>query len=372
MAGTVSPDDPQITISGSVANLQYTQGNGPSEADAFMVSGKFLENSGISVSVTAPFQLATAADGTYAQSINISATNGEVDFVDVFVRLAAGQPLGDYAETVTATAAGAPSKTLNVTGSVLAAASCAPVGSIIITEIMQNPNAVADSAGEYFELYNTTSTDIDIESWIIKDDATASEMHTIATSLVVPANGYIVLGISATGNGGYTPDYVYSNISLANAIDGLIIQCGETAIDTVIWDNGATFPYPTGASMELSMTALNATANDDGANWGEATTPFGDGDLGTPAKANDFTLSLNRSQKLEFSLYPNPATSGTLNINSYNGETFDIEIYSSLGQQVISQKSVTNSINIYNLTTGLYIVKISQGDASQTKKLVVK
>ncbi len=90
------------------------------------------------------------------------------------------------------------------------------------------------------------------------------------------------------------------------------------------------------------------------------------------ADIGELTLSTSSLNKVEFSLYPNPATTGTLNINSSNGAEFDVEVYSTLGQRVISQKAVTNTINIDSLTTGLYIVKISQGDASQTRKLVVK
>ena len=36
-------------------------------------------------------------------------------------------------------------------------------GEVIVNEIMQNPAAVGDSAGEWFELYNTTGADIDIK-----------------------------------------------------------------------------------------------------------------------------------------------------------------------------------------------------------------
>ena len=61
------------------------------------------------------------------------------------------------------------------------------VGDIIITEVMQNPSAVSDANGEYFELHNTTGSSIDLLNWVVRDDATASETHTIASSVVVPA-----------------------------------------------------------------------------------------------------------------------------------------------------------------------------------------
>ncbi|KQC32622.1 hypothetical protein AAU57_04240 [Nonlabens sp. YIK11] len=374
VAGTVTADDPQVTISGNVDNLQYTEGNGPSTADSFTVSGLFLDASGINVAVNAPFEVALVEDGTYSTSVDIPSVDGGVDFVDVFVRLSAGQTLGEFTGTVTATANNAPDDTLDITGSVLASATCAPVGSIIITEVMQNPSAAGnDPNGEYFELYNTTANDIDIQSWVISDDNQAAETHTIATSVIVPAGGYIVIANSATPNGGLTPDYTYGNdISLGNGTDGVIISCGATVIDQVIWDNGVTFPDPTGASMELMSNAFTAELNDDGTNWVTATTPYGDGDLGTPGAPNGATASNESQSVLQFSMYPNPATSGTLNINVTNGGSVDVEIFSTLGQRVVNQKAVTTSVNISGLNTGLYIVKLTQGEASQTRKLVVK
>ena len=46
---------------------------------------------------------------------------------------------------------------------------CPNVGDVIVTEIMKNPSAVNDSEGEYFEVYNTTGADIDMQGWDITD-----------------------------------------------------------------------------------------------------------------------------------------------------------------------------------------------------------
>jgi len=87
-------------------------------------------------------------------------------------------------------------------------------------------------------------------------------------------------------NGGYVCDYVYSGMSLGNSSDEVIIEYGRTIIDSVGYDNGATFPDPNGSSMELNPAYMNYIDNDDGTNWYEAATPFGDGDNGTPGSAN--------------------------------------------------------------------------------------
>ncbi|HKJ27516.1 MAG TPA: lamin tail domain-containing protein, partial [Anaerolineales bacterium] len=71
---------------------------------------------------------------------------------------------------------------LMFTGTVSASPSQAPAysvaGDVIINEIMQNPNAVFDSAGEWLELYNTTGADIDLNGWTIQDNDI--DTHVIA------------------------------------------------------------------------------------------------------------------------------------------------------------------------------------------------
>jgi hypothetical protein len=151
---------------------------------------------------------------------------------------------------------------------------------------MQNPSAVSDSDGEWFEVHNTTETGIDIDGWTILDNDIDYHVISNGGPLVVPAGGFLVLGINDdfTTNGGVNVDYQYSNIFLANGSDELVmLDVGGAEIDRVEWDNGATFPDPNGASMSLINPALD---NNVGANWCESVTPFGSGDRGTPGSEN--------------------------------------------------------------------------------------
>ncbi len=158
---------------------------------------------------------------------------------------------------------------------------------IIITEIMQNPAAVSDGSGEWFELYNSTDADIDLNGWTIADNDSDSHVINNGSPLVIPAGAYLVLGNNADSNtnGGAPVAYSYgSDMFLSNSSDELIVlDGGLTEVDRVEWDNGATFPDPTGASM--SLAALNLD-NALGENWCTSVTPFGIGDRGTPGSEN--------------------------------------------------------------------------------------
>tara|TARA_B110000459_G_scaffold126810_1_gene139155 strand:+ start:2940 stop:4613 length:1674 start_codon:yes stop_codon:yes gene_type:complete len=174
-------------------------------------------------------------------------------------------------------------------------------GDLVITEIMQNPAGVSDDFGEWVEVYNTTASDIDLINWILRDQPGSSQnIATISTSIIVPAGGYISLGRggdtdpdSAAYNGGFTHDYVYdSNFLMSNGSDEVILEAPNgTVIDEVYYDNGSTYPDPSGSSMQLDAGSFNSTANDTGSNWCEGTDVYGSvngiEDKGTPGALNN-------------------------------------------------------------------------------------
>ena len=162
-----------------------------------------------------------------------------------------------------------------------------PAVAVVINEILQNPGAVADGSGEWFELFNDTPDPLNVNGWTIRDNGSNNHVIDNGGPLEIPAGGFLVLGNNDNpgSNGGVAVDYRYSNFFLGNSSDALILlDTSLTEIDRVEWDNGATFPDPTGVSMALKAPSLD---NNVGANWCESQTPFGDGDLGTPGAAND-------------------------------------------------------------------------------------
>ena len=259
------------------------------------------------------------------------------------------------------------------------APTCPAVGSVIITEIFQNPSAVADNSGEYFEVYNTTGSPIDLLGWILKDTSSTSETHTIETSVVVPANGYAVLGVNTdvnTNGGVANVSYSYgSNYYLGNGSDDIVLECGGTIIDIVEWDGGTEFPDPTGKSMELATNKYTATDNDMGANWAEATAEIvKDGDLGTPGAVNSFVLSVNKDSILGFATYPNPITNKRFTISSSNADLKEVSIFNVLGKEVFSTSfsGLNKNIDVSAITSGVYILKVTEAGKTATKKLVVR
>jgi len=174
-----------------------------------------------------------------------------------------------------------------VCAAVLSLATIAPAqASIIINEIMQNPNAVFDSDGEWFELFNAGLTTVDIDGWTIRDNDIDSHVINNGGPLVILSGGFLVLGRNAdpAANGGVTVDYQFSGIAIANSADELVLLDGSLVeIDRVEYDGGPLFPDPTGASMALTDPLAD---NNVGSKWATSISTFGDGDLGTPGRCN--------------------------------------------------------------------------------------
>ena len=159
-------------------------------------------------------------------------------------------------------------------------------GEVIVTEVMQNPAAVGDSAGEWFELTNLAAIDLDLTGCTIGG---TNDSDHIIQSLGIAAGSHVVISrdANAAANGGVNAHYAYSGLTLGNGADGISLSCAGILIDAMAWDDGATFPDPNGASMQLAPGSHSAAANDAGANWCAASSPFGAGDLGTPGAPND-------------------------------------------------------------------------------------
>lgn len=181
----------------------------------------------------------------------------------------------------------------------------APVmGGIVINEIMANPDSVADSAGEYVELFNYGTTPIDLQNWIIADNF---GVDTIKTSLVVPGGGYVLLGANADPalNGGIQVDFDFkSDIALANTADRFTLKDPTgTTIDSVAYVSG-------GVSVGASRGVMDPSAdnsNVNGANWIVQTSVYNTRDKGTPRAQNDGYIAPAGSASAA-GLAPAPAT----------------------------------------------------------------
>jgi hypothetical protein len=256
--------------------------------------------------------------------------------------------------TVTPTPTSSDTPTVTPTFTATPTPSTARPGDVIINEIMQNPKAVSDTNGEWFELYNATAAAIDLNGWTIRD--LGSDFHRILAGgpLWLSAHGYLVLGRNANPatNGGVTVDYQYSNFILGNDADAIILADGlGTEIDRVAYDGGATFPDPDGASMALIVPERD---NALGSNWRAAFTrwPGSAGDYGSPGAVNP----IPPSAQIEGHVYED------LNGNRHRDQDEpgipDVLITLSAGRT--THTSIRGWYGFFDLPAGTYVITETQ------------
>lgn len=255
---------------------------------------------------------------------------------------------------------------------------CPLQNAIVISEIMQNPDAVKDDEGEYFEVYNSTDIPVDLKGWTIRTN-TAEDV--IENSLIVPARGYAVLGKNAdsTTNGGVVVDYQYSaSLFLNNSSGSISITCSNDVFDTVIWNNDANFPSFKGKSMELAVEKHTALDNDLAENWLEASFKIdvtnAVSDFGSPGRRNDFTLTIKDNLDIPFSVYPNPVTNKKFSVVTSLNTLKKLVLFNVLGEKVYAEDffDANKTISIPHVKTGIYLLKVIENRQVITRKIIVK
>lgn len=87
---------------------------------------------------------------------------------------------------------------------------------------------------------------------------------------------------------------------------------------------------------------------------------------------DEATNSLNQNNIAGLKVYPNPLTGNVLNITSDNNADKTVAVYDVLGKQVLTAQVINGTVNVSALTSGVYIVKVTEEGKTATKKLVVR
>lgn len=80
-------------------------------------------------------------------------------------------------------------------------------------------------------------------------------------------------------------------------------------------------------------------------------------------------LSTDEVSINDFKVYPNPATDYITISSQHNIDA--VEIYNTLGQSIFRKEQDVNTINVQDIESGIYLLKIYSGKSSVSKKIVV-
>jgi len=252
---------------------------------------------------------------------------------------------------------------------------------ISITEIMPDPSMVSDSYGEWFEIFNSTDTSININGWIIKD--LDDDYHIIGSEgleVIIEPGEYVVMARNDNQslNGGVSVGYQYSNFTLSSNDEIILTNSSGAILDEVHYTD--SWAYDNGVSMEIHDIELD---NGIYENWFSSIAQYGNGDYGTPGAS---WQSLNVSDifqilKPQFSLmgaFPNPFNSSTsIKFNVFNSGKYFIKAYTlngsfaeTLFEGALEPGSHDFQWVVRNKPSGIYLIKMESTIAKEVKKVL--
>ena len=168
----------------------------------------------------------------------------------------------------------------------LAADSPEDVGDLVISEFMAEPQEVPNYTGEWFELYNASGTELDLNGLVVRGDTDAG--FTVSGELLVAAGDFVVFGVGDCDdyttcganeyNGGVDVDYLYdrADMSMDETGDTLRIVFNSVNIDQVIWDS-TDWQVQKDYAFQANTNAYNLEwANDLYNNWCSSDALYGE------------------------------------------------------------------------------------------------
>lgn len=218
---------------------------------------------------------------------------------------------------------------------------------IIITEYMVDPSAVSDANGEWIEVYNMTSTPIDLTGWSISDDSTAHLITAAEVGATIAANSYglICKESDASINGNIIGCDYKASIELSNTGGAITLK-----------DDSSTPKAIFIAGYYLSAVVAGKSIYFDGTTWNiENRVTYNGTDYGTPG-ADPFVPDISSavvndglSADVDFTSSTNTLSANWDGFSDDNLDHYEYAIGTTIGGNDVkdwtstSEKSLTES-----------------------------
>ncbi len=250
---------------------------------------------------------------------------------------------------------------------------------IILSEINYKSSADAD-AGDWIELKNTGTSQVDLSGWTFSDSENA-HLFVLPSGTVLPASGYLVLYSDAAKFTSRFPNV--DNITgpftfgLSSTGEALRLFDGSGRLyQSLVYDVAA--PWPQGAAgngYTLELVDQNENFS-DGSNW---TIGCIEGSPGGPLTYPCTTTGIvSVEEQVEVKLFPNPSSGKfTIYVTSPGQENplIGLEIFNVVGERLYATSSMHEptpmDIDIPQVPDGIYAVKIYLREKIITHKLII-
>jgi hypothetical protein len=195
------------------------------------------------------------------------------------------------------------------------------------------------------------------------------------------ATGTFVLGVLNGSGGTAAPSYITNDLNI-NTTYLVVVKYDLSANTASLFINptpGGTEPAVANASNNTGTSAAPAQiAGFVIREGGSATSGTGNVEVDeikvntTWASVTGTTLKVNENTIAGLKIYPNPVTNGTLFIETSSNAEKAVTIFDVLGKQVLNTIISNSSVNVANLRSGVYVIKVTEEGKTVSRKLVIE
>ena len=370
-----------------IDGLGYVLGNSSVVVESFNASGINLTDD---ITISFPQGFEGSLDNTTFSSNNITldASGGSVSATTIYVKLSDGLTLGNYNDNISITSAGATNVDLPVDGNVFAD----PFVSNLAQDLFISEYAEGGSSNKYLEIYNPTDQAVDLSNYAIasvSNDPTIVGWHEYFEPFEAGAS-------IASGE-----TYVWANSGSAQTILDQAEISGEEGKAYFNGDDGYALAKGTSESYVI-LDIIGDFNGDPGDGWSVAGVADATKDKTLVRKSsvtqgnNDFTASAGTTTEnsewivydkdtftyigthtfsifdfgnLSVKVYPNPVQT---NLN-FSGLMTPVQatVFDMLGKRQL-QSEVTNTLDVSQLKSGLYMVEIRNENSAKVFNILKK
>ena len=258
--------------------------------------------------------------------------------------------------------------------------------------------AEGSSNNKYLEIYNPTSSTIDLSAYAypsVSNAPTTAGEHEFWNTFdegasIAPGDVYIIAHGSADDAIKALADEFYTYLS--NGDDGfalvlgtednftVIDVIGQNITDTNYADPGTAWDVAgiTNATKDKTLVR-KASVTQGNTNWASsAGTTAADSEWivydvdtwgylgGAPGSA----LSIDTTEQFRFTLFPNPVSSNIVTISGIAGVKKAV-LHDLMGR-VVLETEIDNQLNVSGVNSGIYLLELTSGGKKATKKLIIQ
>jgi hypothetical protein len=203
-------------------------------------------------------------------------------------------------------------------------------------------------------------------TWHLYELAVNSGPSTYVNNIQPTINPFLTINSDLSFEGyeacnGFIGQYIYNSTEetlMTTSFDATLALCNY--LEHVIFEN-MFFSYLAPSSPQHITLSIDPVTDE-----GELLLEFAPGFY---ARYGTSALAISENELQSINIYPNPVAD-RLFISSENLQIETIAIINLQGRQVFSEKNETESIDVSNLSEGLYFIEISSSEGKSIQKFI--